>query len=114
MENIGEINKTVKKNKDIAADSNFTTVVSVAGSTIKYLATDPEKGTMKMSTVTVSPDSVMEKVGKKIPSLELLHDFATQAVVLAKEFKNTASRSLKFMEEVKKGLSELTEGEGFA
>ncbi len=114
MENIGDINKTVKKNKDIAADTSFTTVVSVVGSTIKYLATDPEKGTLKMSTVTVSPDSVIEKVGKKIPALDLLHDFATQAVVLSKEFKNTATQSLKYMDELKKTLGDLVEGEGFA
>lgn len=124
MNDIADINKTVKKNKDIAADSSFSTVVSVAGSAIKYLAIEPEKGTLKMiepekgilkmSTVTVSPDSVMEKVGKKIPSLDLLHDFATQAVVLSKKFKNTASQALKYMEEVKKGLGDLTEGEGFA
>lgn len=114
LENIGKLNETVKKNKDVAVDSNFSTVVSVAGSTIKYLAIDPEKGTLKMSTVSVSPDSVIEKVGKKIPSLELLHDFATQAVILSKEFKNTASQSLKHIEDVRKGLSDLTEGESFA
>ena len=114
MKDVADINKTIKKNKDVAADDNYTTVISVVGSTIKYIATDPEKGTMKMSTVTVSPDSVIEKVGKKIPALDLLHDFATQAVILSKEFKNTANQSLKAMEDVKKLLSNVQEGEGFA
>ena len=114
VENIGKINETVKKNKDVAADNDFVSVVSVVGSTIKYLAIDKDKGTLKLSTVTVSPDSVIEKVGKKIPSLELLHDFATQAVILSKEFKDTASRSLKHIEDVKKMTGELVEGEGFA
>jgi hypothetical protein len=115
MEEWGEINKIVMKNKDVAADSKFTsdidsTVVSVAGNTIKYLAAASDEGTIKLSTVTVSPDSVIEKVGKKIPSLDLLQDFATQAVKLSKEFKSTANETLKDIENLKKLLSTVQDG----